>query len=289
MISKNIKFIRKYKGQTQQEFADFIGIKRSSLGAYEEVRANPPYEVLLNIEKLVGISVDKLLKEDLSQTANEFFTGLMASTPPSSASVTPLAVNPAEQHTKLKTNSGVEVMVVTVDEKNKQNIELVETPAHAGYLQQYQSVEFIKSLPRFALPFLKTGTYRAFQIKGESMLPLPSGSIVVGEWVEQLIDIKDNTTYIVVSLEEGIVYKRVTKQIGPNGEVTHLQLVSDNREFAPYRIKSAEVQQIWKAKSFILNEEIETNRTENQMETVMNSILTLQNEVSHLRKIMDKK
>jgi DNA-binding XRE family transcriptional regulator len=36
IISQNIKFLRKKKGITQQQFADEVGIKRSLVGAYEE-------------------------------------------------------------------------------------------------------------------------------------------------------------------------------------------------------------------------------------------------------------
>ena len=45
-ISLNIKFLRKKKGLTQQQFADEIGIKRSLVGAYEEERAEPKYDLL---------------------------------------------------------------------------------------------------------------------------------------------------------------------------------------------------------------------------------------------------
>jgi len=46
LISSNIKFLRKKKGLTQQNFADQVGIKRSLVGAYEEERAEPKYDLL---------------------------------------------------------------------------------------------------------------------------------------------------------------------------------------------------------------------------------------------------
>ena len=45
-LQKNIRHLRKEKGMTQQEFADFLGITRSALGAYEEGRARPGFELL---------------------------------------------------------------------------------------------------------------------------------------------------------------------------------------------------------------------------------------------------
>ena len=45
-IFSNLKYLRKKKGLTQQQFADALEIKRSLVGAYEEERAEPKYELL---------------------------------------------------------------------------------------------------------------------------------------------------------------------------------------------------------------------------------------------------
>ena len=45
-ISDNIKYLRKKQGFTQQQFADVMQIKRSLVGAYEEERAEPKYDLL---------------------------------------------------------------------------------------------------------------------------------------------------------------------------------------------------------------------------------------------------
>ena len=58
---------------------------------------------------------------------------------------------------------------------------------------------------------LAGGNYRAFEIIGDSMLPTPSGSVIVGEKVDNLEEVKNNAACIVVSRNEGIVYKRVQK------------------------------------------------------------------------------
>jgi len=65
-------------------------------------------------------------------------------------------------------------------------------------------------LPKLNLPFLSSNTtYRAFEITGDSMLPVPSKSIVIGEYVADLSHIKNGEAYIIITKEEGIVYKRV--------------------------------------------------------------------------------
>src|ERR1700761_166030 len=64
-ISSNIKFLRKKKGLTQQQFADQVGIKRSLVGAYEEERAEPKYELLKTIALFFDISIDDFINEKI--------------------------------------------------------------------------------------------------------------------------------------------------------------------------------------------------------------------------------
>ncbi|MBC8111605.1 MAG: helix-turn-helix transcriptional regulator [Verrucomicrobia bacterium] len=67
IVSKNIKYLRRLNGLTQEQFARKIGIKRSLLGAYEEARANPNLDNLLNIAKVFGTDVDYILKNDIQK------------------------------------------------------------------------------------------------------------------------------------------------------------------------------------------------------------------------------
>ena len=67
IISSNIKFLRKKRGLTQQQFADQVGIKRSLVGAYEEERAEPKYELLKVIAAFFDISLDDFIKEEINE------------------------------------------------------------------------------------------------------------------------------------------------------------------------------------------------------------------------------
>ena len=91
------------------------------------------------------------------------------------------------------------------------DIPFVPMKAAAGYLAGYADPEYIDELNTFTLPMLSGGNYRAFEIIGDSMLPTPSGSVIVGEKVENIDDVKNNNACIVVSRNEGIVYKRIQK------------------------------------------------------------------------------
>ena len=147
----------------------------------------------------------------------------------------------------------IRVLQVAVDEKNRENILFVPQKASAGYLNGFADREYIEELPRFYLPMLGPGSYRAFEIKGDSMLPLKSGTIVIGEYIENWRDIKDGHTYVVISDSEGVVYKRIFNRIANDG-TGELLLKSDNAIYPPYTIPVEEVQEIWKAKMFMSSE-----------------------------------
>lgn len=68
IVSDNMKYLRKLHGMTQDQFARRLGIKRASVGAYEEQRANPNIDVLKLMSKLFNVSVDDLLKKTCAKS-----------------------------------------------------------------------------------------------------------------------------------------------------------------------------------------------------------------------------
>src|SRR5882757_218051 len=221
IISSNIKFLRKKKGLTQQQFADQVGIKRSLVGAYEEERAEPKYDLLKKVALFFEITVDDFINE----TINEKW-----------------APKPKGDPANLR------VLSISVDKDDNENIELVPLKASAGYLNGYADTEYVAHLPKLYLPMFKQGTYRAFEIKGDSMLPLVSGTIIIGEYLENWADVKQGDTYVVVSKNDGIVYKRIGNKFKENKK---LKLISDNPVYEPYEINGEDILEIWKAKAYI--------------------------------------
>ena len=67
IAGKNLKFLRKLRGWTQEEFATRLGIKRSLLGAYEEERAEPRTDVLEVVSDIFKVTLDDLLRSDISE------------------------------------------------------------------------------------------------------------------------------------------------------------------------------------------------------------------------------
>lgn len=217
-IATNIKHLRKQLGYTQEQFAQRVGIKRSLVGAYEEGRAEPRLHTLTKIAEVLNVTVDQLINLDLTK-------GIPTS---------------AER---------VKVLSITVDANDKENIELVPQKAAAGYLNGFADPEYVAELPKFHLPNLPSNaTYRAFEISGDSMDPLASGTIVIGQYVESLKSINNGKTYVLVTRKEGVVYKRVFNYLEEKGK---LYLASDNKMYAPYEVDPLDVEEVWEARAFI--------------------------------------
>jgi phage repressor protein C with HTH and peptisase S24 domain len=162
-----------------------------------------------------------------------------------------------------------------------QEIHFVPVKAAAGYLAGYADTEFIDELNTFTLPMLAPGQYRAFEIVGDSMLPTPSGSVIVGEKVEDIDDVKSNNTYIVVSRNGGIVYKRINRNNRAKNKVT---LISDNPQYEPYQLNIEDILEIWKAQMVITKANTHQRWDVNQLAGMVN---TLQEQVTSLKRKMN--
>ncbi len=232
-VNRNIRYLRQQKNMTQQAFAEWLGITRSSLGAYEEGRAKPNWQVLRTLSERFDLSLDRLLQDDLAALAEQRLK----------EDKRPGTPKPADPEGK-----SLRVLSITVDSENRENIELVPEKAAAGYLAGYADPEYLKELPRFRLPNLPEGTYRAFEITGDSMLPIPSGSVIIGEYVTDWTSLREGLPYIVVSKRDGIAFKRVFRQPG-NPEVLVMQ--SDNPAYPAYELRLEEIMEMWQARAYI--------------------------------------
>lgn len=65
-IGRNIKKIRALKKLSQTQFAELFDLKRASVGAYEEGRAEPRLPTVLAIANKFGVNVNDLLQKELT-------------------------------------------------------------------------------------------------------------------------------------------------------------------------------------------------------------------------------
>jgi transcriptional regulator with XRE-family HTH domain len=242
--NKNMKYLRKLRGWTQEEFAQKLRIKRSLLGAYEEERAEPRIDVLEVVADMFKLTLDDLLRKDLSESKGSYISKRRAQ--------------------KMAAGRG--------------DIPFVPVKAAAGYLAGYSDPEFIDELNTFTLPMLSGGDYRAFEIVGDSMMPTPSGSVIVGERVNSLEELKNSNTYIVVSKTEGIVYKRIMKS---NRQKNKYTLVSDNPAYQPYTVSAEDIVEVWQAQMVISRANTQQRWDVGQLASLVSN---LQQQVTTLKK-----
>ncbi len=247
IANKNLKYLRKLRGWTQEEFAQKLRIKRSLLGAYEEERADPRIDILEIVADMFKLTLDDLLRKDVSDNKTNYIARRRAQ----------------------KMAGG------------RTDIPFVPVKAAAGYLTGYADPEFIDELNTFTLPMLTGGDYRAFEIMGDSMMPTPSGSVIVGERVQNLDDVKTNQTYIVVSKADGIVYKRIMKN---NRQKNKLTFVSDNPTYQPYQVNAEDILEVWQAQMILSKANTQQRWDVNQLASLVNN---LQQQVTTLKKRMN--
>ena len=251
-IATNIRHLRSLKGVTQQSLAIDLGITRARVSSYEEGRSAPTIETLIQLSDYFKLPIDVLVRNDLSKATDASF---------------------------IEIGNQRVLFPIQVDDSNDNLIEIVPVAASAGYLAGYDDPEYIEQLSKIKLPFLPTGKHRAFPIKGDSMLPMKNGAFVIGKFIEDRRDITSGKTYVLVTLNDGMVYKRVYNQIEKNNT---LKLVSDNNAYEPYEVAIDEVLEIWEFTCSINTQEY----TEEELK--ISSIITMFNTLGVELKALEK-
>ena len=247
LLAQNLQYLRKKINLSQQELADKLDIPRTTWSGYELGKVEPNITMLQKISAFFDQPIDKLLNQRVDYDDLEIAKG-----------------------------DNLRVLAITMDHQQRENIELVNSKAAAGYLENFQDPEYIRDLPKMFIPGLPSGTYRAFEIKGDSMLPMPSGSLVISKYVESLQDIKDDKTYIVVTQHDGIVYKRVRN----HADSHRLTAISDNEIYPPYTIDYSDIQEIWRYHAHI----VFSDARQQQSDWLQDTMMDMQKKLADLQK-----
>ena len=223
-FSQNLKYLRISKRLSQTQLGVQTKLNSSTISAYERGQSIPRIHNLIRLSIFFNRTVDELLNCDIPELHNN--------------------LPPQIDGKKIR------ILPITVDTNNKEQISLVPVKAAAGYTKGYADAEFIADLPHFQLPFSELSadkTYRVFQIEGDSMNPVQSGSYIICEYVQNWRSIKDFDPYILVSVDEGIVFKRLELDL----ENSRIHLHSDNPEYRSYELPVVEVQEIWRSLGYV--------------------------------------
>lgn len=71
-LAENIKYLRKKKGLNQNELADELGSKRSTVGNWENKERTPDLDSIIKIAELFEVSLDELVLHKLKPN-NPFY------------------------------------------------------------------------------------------------------------------------------------------------------------------------------------------------------------------------
>ncbi|MBX3163756.1 MAG: LexA family transcriptional regulator [Bacteroidetes bacterium] len=251
-IASNIKFLRQWKGISQEQLADELSITRSRVGGYEEARNEPPIDLLIRLSDFFHVAVDALIRGDLKKTNLD---GLM------------------------KVGKNRILFPILLDNDGNDMVELIPLKASAGYTRGYADPEYIEKLPKMSLPFLPTGKHRAFPIKGDSMPPIKEGSYVIAKYLEKFDQVKFGQTYIVVTKDDGLTYKRIMSY---NKREAAYELHSDNKMYAPFKVKAADILEIWEYTCSINMSEYSPD--ELNLDSIMNMLRGLKVEIEQIKR-----
>ena len=165
-FENNLKTLRKARSLTQSELAEKLGINRATLASYEEGRAEPKFDNLKKMAAYLNVTLDELLLAPIKETEDDSWS-----------------------------DKPLQILPIVIDADDRERISLVDQKATAGYLRGHQDAEYIEQLPSFSLPFENTmqGSFRAFEIEGNSMHPIPSGSFIIAQYEDFWKSIKDDS------------------------------------------------------------------------------------------------
>ncbi len=265
-IGSNLKLLRKRIKKSQEEVAQELNLTRSTYSGYENGVAQPNLEGLIAFSEFYKVSIDSLVKKDFSKFSDAEWLRIDQGT-----------------YTDFE-GRNLRVLTSMVDEHDDEVIELVPLKASAGYTSGYADPDYIKILPTFHLPFLsKSKKYRSFPIQGDSMPPVVEGSYVVGEYVQNWMTIRSGTPCIVITKDDGIVFKVVHNLLESQQA---FQLCSTNTFYKPYLVNANEVLEIWKFVNYISPELPEVRPDDAELGKSMQQ---LQKEIQELKSSFQKK
>lgn len=249
LFSENIKALRARHKLSQEKIAEKLKITRGRYVKYEDGTSEAPYDILRRIAQFYAVSIDLLLTADIRNVEVENLLTL--------------------ENNRL-------ILPIQVDQHGENCIEVVTQKVKAGYLSGYADPEYIDQLQQISLPFLGNGKYRGFPVEGDSMPPHQDGDIIIGRYLEQLGEVLGDKTYIIITRSEGMVYKRLNKNIGNT-----LTVSSDNFFYPPYEVKASDILEIWEYKCSIIRSDKKAETLENT--SIKNMFVELKNEIGELR------
>lgn len=216
-FGKNIKKIRSVKNLSQQAFADLFGLKRATLGAYEEGRSEPKIETIIKVANHFSITIDNILTRDL--TVNEL----------------------------LKFKSGVTTDINELTQEKFADIPCITEVNSLDYIGYYDNEAFVHQMPKLKLPVKNNLPLRGYTISNLEMTSYDKGlypnDIVIGHYfpvnkIKELL----NGTLVLVLVAGKLILRRIYVM------KSKVVLRADHTNIEDKEFEKSDVLEIWKIK-----------------------------------------
>jgi transcriptional regulator with XRE-family HTH domain len=237
-IGVNIRKIRTVKKLSQAVFAELFGLARPSVGAWEEGRAEPKTDTLIQIAKHFGVSVDMLLTKEL--TVND------------------LLHFDIYQHQRQGKDLAESVSKVLPADLMPNVTPFVRADELLAYGMRCQDPRWLAMLPTLTMPPSFPPATRAFELSTSEMTQ-PTGTglrpqdVVIGERVSLptganpgAFQLQPGLLYAVVLLSGPLV--RRLQAVLPGST---LLLHADNPDYPPRETPLADVLELWQIRAVL--------------------------------------
>lgn len=246
-MEERIISLRKLLELSQKEFASKISITQAALSQIESGKTTLSISTVYNLIQAFSLRADWLL----------FGSGEIFS------------------HQKIDVAKGTPLKSHKVYD---QLIPFVNKEAEAGYLDNCQNPEYIKTLGAYRIPGYDEGSFRMFNISGDSMIPsLYENEIVITQAVDTLDNLQSNRLCVVIT-HEGIVAKRVFQS-----DKKSLLLKSDNPKYKSYKLTYNDVIEVWEIKGKISSEFLNENPPIQNEDAIAKRLTELEKTVALLK------
>ena len=256
LFKKNLAFLKEKTGKTYDDIALQLNCSANTISYWVNKDFEPKMSQLELLAKYFEITIEMLLYEDLQIVNLNENEGVKKSDENVNLNVNHrVNLNATNEQKQVKTPKVISLMpkVVTVDSRGEDNMVLVPVKAAAGYLNGYGDQAFIQTLPAYRLPGYNNGIYRMFEVAGLSMHPtLNDGDLLITRSVETIDGIVNDRIHVVVTLNDGIVVKRVLNRVQTDNKlILKSDNIKDKHEYPNMVIDPTEVREIWFVVAFI--------------------------------------
>ena len=253
MLTSNLVYLRKSKDLTQAQIAEFIGITGNTRWSdYERGKSTPPIEILVKISEKFKISIDDLIKIDISKATffeNEFIEEIKSERNLISNRIGNL-IDKAKQSVNFSGNSDQLALL----DSNMVQIPITDISVAAG--TGVFNSDYMENVAHFSFPnhLLKRGaTYLSVRIRGASMAPtLQDGGYMAIRLIERTewANIADERVFVVCDTEGKSYLKRIKNRF-KKGFIVLMSDSPDKASYPNFNLQADEIQSIWEAEFYI--------------------------------------